>query len=148
MKSIRFSSGQTLIEFALVFPLILLLVVVFIDLGRIVYFHSALTNAAREGARYAIVHRFPTNSQRLSEVRQQVANYSVALVINPTDISVYCNRDTTQIPDFPCSDYVTVHASVVVKPMVPFMALIIGTGNNFTITAESTMHMTPYGSYK
>ncbi len=53
MKTNRQIRGQGLVEFALVLPLILLVIIVFIELGRIVYFYSALNNAVREGARYA-----------------------------------------------------------------------------------------------
>src|SRR5512134_2514136 len=51
--------GQALVEFALVFPIFLLLVVALFDLGRGVFIYSGLTNAAREGARLAIVNQTP-----------------------------------------------------------------------------------------
>jgi len=52
----RKQSGQELVEFAIVLPLLLLVVFGVLDLGRI--FHSAITitNAAREGARYGMTH--------------------------------------------------------------------------------------------
>ena len=58
MKTNRQIRGQGLVEFALVLPLILLVIIVFIELGRIVYFYSALNNAVREGARYVVVNQF------------------------------------------------------------------------------------------
>lgn len=150
MKTKRASSGQTLVEFALVFPLILLIVVVFIDLGRIVYYHSALSNAVREGARYAIVHQYTVDSVRQSDVQQVVVKYGVGLPAF-TKFSVYCGQAVTDpsLEDHsaPCSNYVTVYAKMQVDPMVPFMAQIIGSGNKFDVTAVSTMLMTPYGSY-
>jgi Flp pilus assembly protein TadG len=48
--------GQALVEFALAIPILLLLMVVIFDLGRAVYYSSAVHNAAREGARYGIIH--------------------------------------------------------------------------------------------
>lgn len=48
--------GQALVEFALVAPLFFLIVFAIIDFGRYVYYVQVLNNAAREGARYAIVH--------------------------------------------------------------------------------------------
>jgi hypothetical protein len=48
--------GQALVEFALVLPLFLLMLIGIFDIGRIVWARNALENAAREGARYAIVH--------------------------------------------------------------------------------------------
>lgn len=49
-------AGQALVEFALVAPLFFLLLFAIIDFGRYVYYVQILNNAAREGARYAIVH--------------------------------------------------------------------------------------------
>jgi hypothetical protein len=50
------SKGQGLVEFALVVPLFLLLVIAIFELGRAVYYVQMLDSAAREGMRYAIVH--------------------------------------------------------------------------------------------
>lgn len=52
----RKSRGQALAEFALVIPVFLLLLYGIIEFGRYVYTVQILNNAAREGARYAIVH--------------------------------------------------------------------------------------------
>jgi Flp pilus assembly protein TadG len=43
--------GQSLVEFALVLPIFLLLIMGVIDVGRYAYMSSTLSNAAREGAR-------------------------------------------------------------------------------------------------
>src|SRR5688572_17121227 len=50
--------GQALVEFALIIPLFLLLLVGIFDLGRAVFAFNTLTNAAREGARIAIVNQY------------------------------------------------------------------------------------------
>jgi len=49
------SRGQALVEFSLVFPLMMLLVFGLIDIGRLVYANNALSEAAREGARWGSV---------------------------------------------------------------------------------------------
>ena len=43
-------------EFALVAPIFFLMLFALLDFGRYVYYVQILNNAAREGARYAIVH--------------------------------------------------------------------------------------------
>jgi Flp pilus assembly protein TadG len=48
--------AQALVEFALVAPIFFLMLFALIDFGRYVYYVQILNNAAREGARYAIVH--------------------------------------------------------------------------------------------
>lgn len=52
----RERKGQALVEFALVLPLLLLIVFGVLDLGRAFYVSVVLANAAREGARYASRH--------------------------------------------------------------------------------------------
>ena len=51
--------GQGLVEFALVIPIIVLLIAVFIEVGRAVYAFNTIANAARQGARVAIVNQLP-----------------------------------------------------------------------------------------
>ena len=51
------SAGQSLVEFALVLPIFILVLVALFDLGRAVFAYNTLTNAAREGARLAIVNQ-------------------------------------------------------------------------------------------
>ena len=48
--------GQSLVEFALVLPIFLLVVTGLFDLARAVWQENTLAYAAREGTRYAIVH--------------------------------------------------------------------------------------------
>jgi len=49
--------GQSLVEFSLVFPLIVLLVVAFLEVGRVVYAYNTIANAARQAARVAAVNQ-------------------------------------------------------------------------------------------
>lgn len=50
--------GQALVEFALIVPIFVLMLVAVFDLGRAVFAYNTLTNAAREGARIAIVNQY------------------------------------------------------------------------------------------
>ena len=61
MKSLRRLNrkGQSLVEFALVLPLILLLVVGMLEFARIWNLHQVMTDAVREGARRALVADVP-----------------------------------------------------------------------------------------
>ena len=47
----RRQRGQELAEYALALPVILLILMSILDLGRVVYVYSALHNSVREGAR-------------------------------------------------------------------------------------------------
>ena len=57
LRSKRRLKGQALVEFALVFPIIVLLLLAMFDAGRAVFIYNGLTNAAREGVRLAIVNQ-------------------------------------------------------------------------------------------
>ena len=57
MKPPRTPRGQSLVEFALALPLLVLLLVGVFDLGRAVYASNAVSNAAHAGARVAIVNQ-------------------------------------------------------------------------------------------
>jgi Flp pilus assembly protein TadG len=53
----RRAGGQSLVEFALVFPIIILLVMAFAEIGRAVFAYNIIANAARQGARVAAVNQ-------------------------------------------------------------------------------------------
>lgn len=91
------SRAQALVEFAIVAPIFFLLLFAIIDFGRYVYYVQIINNAAREGARYAIVHgdngipsTGPPDDATGAEVKNTVRNYLVgvvdagALTITPT----------------------------------------------------------------
>lgn len=48
--------GQALVEFALMVPLLLMLLLGIIEFGRVYYAQLAITSAARQGARISAVH--------------------------------------------------------------------------------------------
>jgi Flp pilus assembly protein TadG len=49
--------GQALVEFALVLPILLLMIFGIVDAGRLIYTYNTVSNAARDGARVAIVNQ-------------------------------------------------------------------------------------------
>ena len=55
--------GQALVEFAILLPLILILLLGMIEFGLLLYNQHVITNASREGARYGIVSRSPRRSK-------------------------------------------------------------------------------------
>ena len=57
------SDGQTLVEFALVLPIFLLLVMGIFELGRAITYWHDLNNTAQVAARYAVVNRYPGCTQ-------------------------------------------------------------------------------------
>jgi Flp pilus assembly protein TadG len=52
------SRGQALVEFALIFPIFMLVLFGIIDVGRYVYVSNSLNEASREGARFGSVEQW------------------------------------------------------------------------------------------
>jgi TadE-like protein len=71
--------SQALIEFALVSPVLLLLLFGVIDLGRAIFYYDTLKHAATEGARTAIraSNSLPTNATVLTAVNSQMQGVPV-----------------------------------------------------------------------
>jgi TadE-like protein len=71
--------SQALIEFALVSPVLLLLLFGIIDIGRAIFYYDTLNHAAREGARVAIraSNQLPTNNDVLNAVNAQMQGVPV-----------------------------------------------------------------------
>lgn len=92
----RRSRGQALVEFAFVAPVFLLLLFAIIDFGRYVYYVQILNNAAREGARYAIVHGSrsftptgpPSADSTGTVVAAVVRNYAIGVIGNGATFTI------------------------------------------------------------
>ena len=72
----RTDSGAELVEFALVLPVLLVLIVGVADFALLFHGYQVTTNAAREGARLAILPGYDANSY--ATVRARVTNYLAA----------------------------------------------------------------------
>jgi Flp pilus assembly protein TadG len=64
----RRSRGQGLVEFALVFPVLVLLLFGVLDMGRAVYAYSTIGNAARQGARVAAVNQIFNSNECVQDM--------------------------------------------------------------------------------
>jgi Flp pilus assembly protein TadG len=133
MKPNKKNIGQSLVEFGLSLPIILLAIFLFLDLGRAVYYYSAVTNSVREGARYSIIHRKDADYE--TQLVSIVTNYSVAVNIDPATITYVDSGDD--------SEYITISASYEFNPVTPLLAQVLGEGNTITIHSSSTMLLAP-----
>ncbi len=85
LRIIKHSRGQSLVELALTLPLLLLILLGVIDLGRIYFSYITVVNAAREGARYGAGH-----PQDLNTARTRAINESLGSGITLTSVTVTC----------------------------------------------------------
>lgn len=83
----RNERGQALVEFAIVLPMLLLLLLGIVDFARAWNVYEVLTDAAREGARVAVVDQPATTEQ---DVRDAIvaAGQRAAIGIDPADITI------------------------------------------------------------
>ena len=56
MEYKRKEKGQSLVEFVLILPILLIILAGMLDLGRLYFAYVAVTDAAAEGATYAAIH--------------------------------------------------------------------------------------------
>jgi Flp pilus assembly protein TadG len=74
--------GQSLVEFALALPVLVLVLVGLFDLGRAVYAFNTISNASRESVRVAIVN------QTQADVEAEAIKQAVSLGTTPSDVTV------------------------------------------------------------
>lgn len=122
--------GQAMVEFALVIPLIVLMVMGIFDLGRAVYAYNVVASAAREGARFGVLDPSNTNG-----IRAQATNTSV---LTPITVTVECSNNGTAF-DSTCNanrKYIRVTVTYTFQPITLFF-------RNFTVTGRSMMAIEP-----
>jgi Flp pilus assembly protein TadG len=81
--------GATLVEFSIAATVFLLVMFAVLEFGRALWTHNALTDAARRGARYAVLHR----ADQIDEVKNVVVYGDPAGGTNP----VVENLSTTNV---------------------------------------------------
>jgi len=126
-KSDFFERGQDLIEYAIIFPILFMVLVGIFDLGRVVYYYSALTNVAREGARWAVIN--PTDTANIKGI---VCYYAVGLDLgcpNPPVTVTPLDQDSNGR-----DDHIRVNVSYDFKPVTPLMGSFLGLGSSDTLS--------------
>jgi len=89
-----------MVEFVIILPVLMMLVFAIVEFGVLFGQWQTLSNAAREGARTAVVFRSGCNASAVeAEVRQRVKDYAAPLgiVLGDGDITVsgVCGDSTT-----------------------------------------------------
>ncbi len=135
----RRSRGQALVEFALVVPIILVMAIATLDMGRVVWAMDSVSNAAREGSRLAVVSASVAGVKE--NVRQRVRDTAVGaagstgLVINVC-YGKDCLGDTDAGGATPMRGEVV---TVRVRSDLALFATALLNVNQFAVTGSSTM---------
>ena len=153
--------GQSLVEFALIIPIVLLIMVGLFDLGRVVFINNSLSDGARDGARHAATR--PRDADYCARVDDAVRSATRGQELTPYTVTyqaldendnvratyVMC-QDGVNGPGLPTmvadalagpGDLVTVEVGANVELALEFIARATGR-SAFTLEAESTMQVT------
>lgn len=127
--------GQSLVEFALVFPLFIVLLFGLIDLGRLAYINNAIAEAAREGARWGTVQGRSVSAADRANVAAKTRSL-MAAVPDPT-VTVTC-EDVRGTARSTCTkdNILVVRVDTTVGMLTPVIGQLVGPR---TYTAISRM---------
>ncbi len=118
----RYDQGaQSLVEFALILPVMLLILLGIFDFGRAIYAYNTLSNAAREAVRLAIVDQNTTAIT--AEARRS------ALGLDPSTINVSFSTSCALIG---CTGQVTVEHQW--RAITPIIGSLVGPINLSSVT--------------
>lgn len=133
-SSRRRDRGQSLVEFALVFPLFMLIIFGIVDAGRLIYTYNTVANAARDGARVAIVNQSTSGSDTCDTTSATAWSTGCAiesglgLGLQPADIVVeYRNPTDTAACATPIIGCIAaVEVTGTYQPLTPVIGQLIG----------------------
>lgn len=142
---VRRVRGQSLVEFALVFPILMLILFGILDFGRAIYTYNTIGNAARDGVRVAVVNQNPAGTgctpgaaatgADTTKISPHDCAVSGAIALGGVTATVGYNDPTDTTGCSPvqvgCLAIVTVTAQF--QPITPIIGNIVG-----TITISST----------
>src|SRR5262249_34614720 len=84
-KRLRSESGASAVEFALLLPVLMMILFGIIEFGFALYQQAVLTNASREGARLGIVQATPAITT--AQINAAIDTYLTPAGINPANVS-------------------------------------------------------------
>ena len=128
----REDTGDTLVEFALIAFMFVIVLAGVVEMGRMVLVYNTIANAAREGTRYAIVHGAdqtvspsgPGNPCTCTNVKTVVTNFASAGLVNTSAMTI-----TVSYPDGDnnAGSHVAVKVLYTYDPFVNFFSSILNT---------------------
>ncbi len=150
MKQTRKLNGQTLVEFALILPLLIFLLIGFFDLGRAVFYYSSLSNAVREAARTGIVKEYGEyvdDADFEDQITSEVLAYGFGLnSFTAEDVTVEVDEFAEGNEYF--KEYIEVTGKYCYEPITPGIISIINTtcwngSRGIELSAVSVMRLEP-----
>ena len=143
-------NAQTMVEFALVFPLVLLITFGLIEFGRMVFIYAAVTGSAREGARYGAaagdIGAFTPHYMDCAGILDAVHRGAILIPIEDSDVSIWYDHgpstghikdscpptDANGIDLIDVGDRIGIHVIAHYEPIISFLGF-----NGFDIVSEN-----------
>jgi Flp pilus assembly protein TadG len=123
----RGQSGQTLVEMAILIPIVIILIVGIVDFGRILMTQHVVTNAAREGARLVAL------GEGYSDVKEKVVYYIREAGLDESKAKIYISGTwALAAPGTPST--VTVN-----YPIDSIVLKLVHADNTFSLNSTSQM---------
>jgi Flp pilus assembly protein TadG len=122
--------GQSLVEFALVLPVLIVVLMAIFDFGFGIYTYNVLSNAAREGARYGIIA-----TKTDTQIKNTVISKAVGVPLNASQITI------TPSPTRTSGGTITVRITYPFAPITPLIGQVFGPSGVLTLTAQATMNV-------
>lgn len=150
----RRERGQTLAEFALIAPLLVVLIFGFIDASRLYHAWVTIEGAAREGARYGVTGRSDcpiASPTRIDCIKYNAAQRAKQLTNSPSDLTVsvrswdyptYADPPTENSAGQQC-DALEVQVDYDFTPATPLTATFFG---GVHITGRERLVNEPFGT--
>jgi len=135
----RAHHGQSLVEFALILPVLALLVLGAVDLTRAFYYYIALENASGETARVLIdfPYEYDDSVGCIAGNREGLPWVNVSCAAGTLTISPAANTGLNPPKRVPGRKAITVFATKTFTPVTPLIQQF--TGGTITLRAQTTM---------
>lgn len=130
-RFLRNQRGQTLVELALILPILVILLMSTIEFGRIFFTYLTVTHASREAVRSTVIHTGKDNAYILQKVQDSASWLDagdIAVEVTPTSPA----SRTTGVP-------LTVRVSYPVELFTPVISEVLP--NPFIVKAQTTMRI-------
>ena len=137
-------NGSTQVEFALVTVLLVMVLLGLVEMSRMVLSYNAIADAAKAGARYAMVHgadrtgsgvNGASSATSYSQIQTVAQNYAAAGLLNSSSVTVsvsYPNHSGSVPGNYP-GDPVDVTVSYTYSPLIGYFSSIL----NKTLSSTS-----------
>jgi Flp pilus assembly protein TadG len=128
--------GQSLVEFALVLPVLILILMALFDFGRAVVAYNTLSEAARNGSRVSIVNQTPADICSVAASRAVAVSLPTACAANATADGIFITTTNGNAPCDAINCIETVRATYKFRALTPIIGNFLG---SITLTSTSSV---------